>query len=229
MTILHVTDFHFNKRWFDWLLHRAPPHDLLVMSGDMLDLSSATPQRRQIAWVSAWINDYPRPLCLCSGSHDLEWDSAAKRWTPAYWLRNLANPKVWSDGQRVEMNGVSLLNIGFTTQPKGGDADIWVVHAPPSRTLVATRTNGADAGDPRLVFPAQRHAPRLVLSGRVHDPTHWCEYREPTLFLNPGRGPDAAPFPHHILVQTERMSCRFLAAPHDGALADGAGLSTAAA
>jgi len=23
MTILHVTDFHFNKRWFDWLLHRA--------------------------------------------------------------------------------------------------------------------------------------------------------------------------------------------------------------
>jgi hypothetical protein len=26
MTILHVTDFHFNQRWCDWLLHRAPPH-----------------------------------------------------------------------------------------------------------------------------------------------------------------------------------------------------------
>lgn len=23
MTIFNVTDFHFNKRWFDWLLHRA--------------------------------------------------------------------------------------------------------------------------------------------------------------------------------------------------------------
>ena len=51
MTILHVTDFHSNKRWFDWLLHRAPAHDLVVMSGDMLDLGTATPQRRQIEWV----------------------------------------------------------------------------------------------------------------------------------------------------------------------------------
>ena len=84
MTILHVTDFHFNKRWFDWLVQSAPPHDLLVMSGDMLNLAIDTPQRKQIEWVSEWIESYPRPMCICSGNHDLEWDADAEHWKPAY-------------------------------------------------------------------------------------------------------------------------------------------------
>lgn len=211
MIILHVSDFHFNRRWFDWLLDKAPPHDLLVMSGDMLDLSAVTPQRRQIAWVSDWINEYPRPMCVCSGNHDLEWDAEAERWTPAYWLRDLENPNVWTDGQRVELDGLSILNIGCTTRPKGGGADIWVVHAPPSRTLVATRAAGGDNGDPDLVFAVRRHAPRLVLSGHVHTPRHWCEQAGSTLYLNPGRTRDAA-FPNHIVVRTDPMGYQFMAA-----------------
>jgi Icc-related predicted phosphoesterase len=211
MTILHVTDFHFNKHWFNWLLHHAPAHDLVVMSGDLLDLAAATPHRRQIAWVSDWLNDFPRALCVCSGNHDLEWDSEAERWTPAYWLRDLTNPKVWADGQRVELNGVSLLNIGVTTKPKGGEADIWVVHAAPSDSLVATRANGAAGGDPDLVAPARRHAPRLVLSGHVHSPLSWRERRNSTLFLNPGRSADS-PFPNHILVRTDRMTSQLVTA-----------------
>lgn len=226
MTILHVTDFHFNQRWFDWLLHRAPPHDLLVMSGDLLDLAGATPHRRQIAWVSDWLNDYPRPLALCSGNHDLEWDDRAERWTPAYWLRDLVNPLVWSDGQRVELDGVSLLNIGCTTRPKGAAADIWVVHAPPSRTLVATRSSGGDGGDPDLVAAVRRHAPRLVLSGHVHTPVDWCEQVGPTLFLNPGRDA-AADSPHHILVRTDRMTCEYRRAAHAPAVLDPGAAPTA--
>jgi Icc-related predicted phosphoesterase len=216
MTILHVTDFHFNKRWFDWLLHRAPAHDLVVMSGDLLDLASPTPHRRQMEWVSDWLNDFPRPLSVCSGNHDLEWDSAAERWTPAYWLRHISNPRVWTDGQRVELNGLSILNIAATTQPKGGNADVWVVHAPPSQTLVATRPNGADAGDPDLVSPILRYAPQLVFSGHVHTPIHWREHRDTTLFLNPGCGPDEA-VPNHILVRTDDMSSRLIRAPHEEA------------
>lgn len=222
MTILHVTDFHFNQRWFDWLLHRAPSHDLLVMSGDLLDLACATPQRRQIAWVSDWIRAYPRPLSLCSGNHDLEWDAAEERWHPAYWLRDLARPHVWIDGQRIELDGVSLLNIGCTTRPKGAAADIWVVHAPPARTLVSMRARGGDHGDPDLVAPVRRYAPRLVLSGHVHHPIHWRERTERTLFLNPGRNAEAS-FPNHILVRTERMSCHLVAegrAPVVAALPD---------
>jgi Icc-related predicted phosphoesterase len=209
MIILHVTDFHFNQRWFDWLLHRAPPHDLVVMSGDMLDLSAPTPHQKQIAWVSQWINAYPRPMCLCSGNHDLEWDAEIERWTPAYWLRQLVNPNVWIDGQRIELNRRSILNLGCTTRPKGGAADIWVVHAPPTKTLVSARANGREAGDPDLVEAVRRDAPLLVLSGHVHDPLHWRDRRDTTLFLNPGRSPDTE-FPNHILVCTERFTSRFV-------------------
>lgn len=211
MTILHVSDFHFNRRWFDWLLRRAPAHDLVVMSGDLLDLSAATPHRRQIAWVSDWLNDYPRPLCVCSGNHDLEWDAATERWAPAYWLRDLVNPNVWSDGTRIELNGLSVRTIGCTTRPKGGDADVWVVHAPPTGTLVSTRATGGDAGDPDLVPPVRRHRPRVVLSGHVHQPSHWCDRRDGTLYLNPGRTPDAE-FPNHVLVHTARLDCQFVRA-----------------
>ncbi len=211
MTILHVTDFHFNKRWFDWLLHRAPAHDLVVMSGDMLDLTAVTPHGRQIEWVSGWLNDFPRPIAVASGNHDLEWDSRTERWTPAYWLRRLVNPSVWTDGQRVALNGLSILNIGATTRPKGGAADVWVAHAPPSGTAVATRPDGTDAGDHDLVPAVERYAPRLVLSGHVHNAIRWREQRHGTLFLNPGCDPDAL-FPNHILVETDRLSSELITA-----------------
>ncbi|MEO6993416.1 MAG: metallophosphoesterase [Lacunisphaera sp.] len=211
MTILHVTDFHFHQPWFTWLSAHAPAHDLLVMSGDMLDLSAPASHEKQIAWVSDWINDYPQPMIVCSGNHDLEWDAEAERWTPAYWLRRLARPAVWVDGQRVTLDGLSVLAISCTTRPKGGEADLWVVHAAPTQTLVATRSSGRDAGDPDLVNPVRRYAPRVVLSGHVHDPLHWCEQKDSTLYLNPGRTP-GAPFPNHILLQTEDMSCQLIAA-----------------
>lgn len=211
MTILHVSDFHFNQHWFDWLLHRAPPHDLVVLSGDLLDHAVATPQRRQIEWVTAWLNAFPRPLCVCSGNHDLEWDGLTDRWTPAYWLRGISNPLVRTDGQRLEMEGLSVLSFGATAQPKGGVADAWVVHAAPSDTLVATHITGTDWGDPDLGPAVRHHAPRLLFSGHVHTPRHWRELRRGTLFLNPGRDV-GAPFPNHILVETDTMHCRFVSA-----------------
>ncbi len=206
MTILHVTDLHYSKRWFDWLLDQAPPHDLLVISGDLLDLASVTPHRKQIAWVLGWLNAYPRPLCVCSGNHDLEWFDAAEHWVPAYWLRDRVNPVVWVDGQRVTFDGVSILNIGCTTRPKGAPADVWVVHAPPTGTLVSTRDIGLEGGDPELVGPVRRYAPRVVLSGHVHQPMRWYHDTGSTLYLNPGCNRDAA-FPNHILVETGTLRC----------------------
>jgi Icc-related predicted phosphoesterase len=209
MTILHVTDFHFNKRWFDWLPDNAPAHDLLVMSGDMLNFSDATSHRKQIFWVADWIKDYPFPISICSGNHDLEWDAEAELWTPAYWLRELSGPKVWTDGQRVTLNGLSLLNISCTTRPKGGEADVWIAHAPPAGTSVGTRANGRDAGDPDLVVPARRYAPRAILSGHIHDPLAWFERKDSALLLNPGRSADAR-IPNHIILDTDSFSCELV-------------------
>lgn len=209
MTILHVADFHFNKAWFHWLLHHAPPHDLLVLAGDLLDLSSPTPHRQQIAWVSDWINDYAGAICLCSGNHDLEWDAEAERWNPAYWLRDLVNPRAWRDGHRVTFDGISVVTLGCTTRPKGGVADIWVVHAPPSGTPVATRATGGDGGDRDLVPALRRYRPRLVLSGHVHNPVAWHHQQGHTHLLNPGRDAQAA-VPNHILIRTDEQVCEFI-------------------
>jgi Icc-related predicted phosphoesterase len=210
MKILHVSDLHFTKHWYHWLSNEAPAHDLLVISGDLLDLHNVTAHSKQIQWVSQWIDSHPRPVCVCSGNHDLEWDARTERWTPAYWLRAFDNPLVRGDGQRVMLDGLSLLTISCTTRPKGAPADIWVVHAPPTNTAVARRPSGRDAGDPDLVASVRSHTPRVVLAGHVHDPIHWHERTESTLYLNPGHTA-GAPFPNHIILQTQDMSCRFFA------------------
>ncbi len=206
MIILHTSDFHFNKPWYDWLLSSAPHHDLLVMSGDLLDLSKATPARQQQNWISRWVREYPRPLCLCSGNHDLEWDSESERWHPAHWMRDLEGPGVWIDGQCPTIGDLRILNIGCTTRPKGARAQAWVVHAPPTGTAVARRSNGRDGGDPELVGRIARFRPQIVFAGHVHDPVRWHDERDGTLHLNPGCTP-TAPLPNHILLDTEQISC----------------------
>lgn len=212
MTILHVSDLHFNRRWFNWLADNAPAHDLLVVAGDLLNHTDDTTRLgKQIEWVSDWIRAYPHPLCVCSGPHDLEWSSTVGRWTPAYWLREIDDPTVWADGRRLTFGAHSILNIGYTTRPKGGDADIWVVHTPPRGTSVATHLDGRDAGDEELAMTARHYTPRLILSGGVHDATSWCDELGSTLCLNPGREPDV-PYPNHIVVNTNDLSCRFFSA-----------------
>lgn len=153
------------------------------------------------------MNAYPRPLCVCSGNHDLEWFDAVERWAPAYWLRDRVNPKVWIDGQRVTFDDVSILNIGCTTRPKGGVADIWVVHAPPTGTAVSRRETGFEGGDPELVAAVDRYAPRLVLAGHVHDPARWYHEAGGTPYLNPGRNREA-PCPNHILVESGTLAAQ---------------------
>ena len=209
MTLLHVTDFHFNKSWFYWLLHSAPANGLVVLTGDLLDRRRGVPLASQIDWVSGWLRDFPRPLCVCSGDHDREWDARAARWTPAYWLRDIGNPLVSVDGQRTHVGGLSLLSIGGTTQPKGGAADIWAVHEPAAGTLVALDKERGVRGDPSLMAAVERFSPRLVLSGHVARPARWRHHVGRTMFLNPGSDPEAV-FPNHILVHAESLASRLV-------------------
>ncbi|MDD3181164.1 MAG: metallophosphoesterase family protein [Opitutaceae bacterium] len=208
MTVLHVADLHFQKRWFHWLSASAPQHDLLVIAGDLLDLAQGGCPASQMAWVSDWVRDYPGRLCLCSGDHDLEWDNLAEIWRPAYWLRDLSQPGVWVDGERFDLGGLSFQSIGFSTKPKGGAADVWVVHAPPSHTMVARRrANGCDAGDPELRLGVRKYRPRLVLCGHLHDTYAWRDQQDSIVYLNPGRN-DRASFPNHIIWDTAQNAGR---------------------
>jgi Icc-related predicted phosphoesterase len=114
----------------------------------------------------------------------------------------------------VELNGTSVLSIGCATRPRGGEADIWVVHAGPTKTLVTAHASGGDGGDPDLNASVTRYAPRLVFSGHVHDPVRWCQREDATLFLNPGHVAHAE-IPNHILVRTDDLSCQFFGTPRE--------------
>jgi 3',5'-cyclic AMP phosphodiesterase CpdA len=124
MRILHVTDFHFNQRWFDWLARRGGEYDAVCFTGDFVTMfagprrlipdakpsslarlmapSLASNLRDQARWVRDWLSDWPTiiPLFLCTGNHDY-WpqrehfiDTDAE----GGWLRKTRRPgNVWAD------------------------------------------------------------------------------------------------------------------------------------
>ena len=207
MTILHVTDLHFHQPWYTWLATAAPPHDLLVIAGDLLDLNHPASHQRQTDWVAEWVRAYDRPLSLCSGNHDLVWDSAHNVWWPARWLQSLAGPTTWVDGDAAEWRGVTLSHHGATGTTRAQPADIWVTHVPPLGPGVGWHHDGRAGGDPALLYSVRTYAPRLVLSGHVHRPLHWCDRFDGTLYFNPGME-RAAKFPNYILIDLADGSAR---------------------
>ena len=207
MTLLHVTDLHFRRPWFDWLRHQAPAHSALIISGDLLD-QRLPDINRQMAWVASWLRDSPVPVVVASGNHDLEWNASTYRWQPAYWLRELA-PPVHPDGKVLEHDGLRIAAIACTQRPRSAPAEGWVVHAPPAKTRVSRSEHGYDRGDHLLADAVRKHAPAYVFSGHVHDPTRWHEFMGDSVVFNPGANPHGR-FPNHLLLDLETgEACRY--------------------
>lgn len=207
MIILHVTDLHLNERWFRWLAESAPRCDLLCISGDLLDRNSPVLQLEQIGLVSEWLRAINQPLCVCSGSHDLEWDARYECWRPARWLRGPVSSHVWGDGDRFERNGHTFHSISRTSYPKGAPADFWITHTPPAGVAVAQDHRGIDHGEPALGAAVAAHRPAVVFCGRVHEPASWFDYRDGVMYLNPGRT-EGARFPNYIRFDTASRDAR---------------------
>lgn len=208
MKILHVTDLHLNLRWMEWLRTSAPPSDLLCISGNLLDRGNPLPYAEQVKLALDWLQAIERPLCVCSGDHDLEWDERHGCWRKALWLEQTLGPGMFGDGSVFTLDGLDVHSVSLTTYPKGAPADIWVVHPPPSGTAVAREYSGPDYGDPTLPDAISRWKPKLVLCGRVHQPASWFERCDGVMYLNPGCLRTAR-FPGHILIDTETFeACR---------------------
>lgn len=205
MTILHVTDFHFHPRWFEWLVEGAPPHDLLCISGDILSADSPAAHGRQADQVVSWLRRVEVPMVVCSGNHDLEHDDRHERWLPARWLLDLAGPRVAVDGGTLVWRGVRIHAVGCVAYPKGTSADVWVAHAPPTGLAVGRRAFGFDDGDPDLDVAAARHRPAVILSGHIHDPATWFERRDGIVHINPGSA-EHGRFPNHVIVDWDRRT-----------------------
>ncbi len=204
MTILHVTDLHFTERWFAWLHESAPHHDLLCISGDLLDQSRGIPFHRQAALIAEWLTLHPRPVCVCSGSSDLEFRPPGQARRPAEWLRSVSSSRIRVDGDSAFCGENRIEVVGYREVPRTA-ADIWLVHLPPSGTPIARSELGIDLGDPDLRPALRTGAPRLVLSGHVHHPEAWFHEENGTIFLNPGCSRSSR-IPHHILIEPDRFA-----------------------
>ena len=127
LKILHVTDLHYHKPYFDWILQQIDTIDVLCLTGDLIGIehnnSDFVEKKEQILWVSQWLSQISKPTFLCSGNHDEEnkllnddellkfdssiddmcsdWDlennDLATHYEPDFWMNNIKNDLVFSD------------------------------------------------------------------------------------------------------------------------------------
>jgi predicted phosphodiesterase len=89
--LLHVTDFHANRRWFNWVLDHAEDYDLIAYTGDFLDNFGDESLGSQVGWITAWARSLSRPLLVCPGNNDVEADAPPV--SSGRWLNGLPNTK----------------------------------------------------------------------------------------------------------------------------------------
>jgi predicted phosphodiesterase len=201
--ILHCADLHGNLDWYRWLRQVAPTFDLVCIAGDLLNQRSDDSLRRQSEQVSGLLGDFPAPLALCSGNHDVVSDDGTMPGTA--WLHELRGPHRWVDGDRWPLLGHNFRSLGWNDPvPEAQPGEIWITHAPPERCTAGTSRRGEDYGDFDFGVDCRLHrGPRLALCGHVHEPQAWHDWVGATLAINPGCTP-GAPFPNHFIVDLDR-------------------------
>lgn len=223
MRLLLVADLHYTLPQFDWVHAVAPDFDLVVLAGDMLDISSVVPIEAQVTVVVRHLERLQQRarIVVCSGNHDLNGRGSGGE-KSALWMAKLRRLGIPTDGQSLDVAG-ALVTIcpwwdGPTTraevvaqiaaaaegakEPKAERRPwIWLYHAPPEGPLSWTGTR--HYGDPELASLVTTHRPDVVLCGHIHQAPFrnggaWAERREDTWLFNAGR--QIGPVPAHVIV-----------------------------
>jgi uncharacterized protein len=220
--LLHVTDFHANRRWFHWVADHAADYDLIAYTGDFLDIFGAESLGAQVRWTTAWARSMPHPLIWCPGNHDAE--TEARPVSSGRWLDALPGAKAIGESGRLDLMGHSFVQVGWHgTIPSLRTGDIVLAHAPPAGCFTSTsKGSGADNGEIDLAdaLTCATAVPWLVLSGHVHNPARWKDRCGGAITLNPGVT-EGAKVPNHIAVDTATQRARWF---RNGELADVADL-----
>ncbi len=224
MRILIVADLHYTLKQFDWLMSESGRHDLVVISGDLLDLSSLLEPQVQCVVVEKYLTRIAArtPLIVSSGNHDGDRRSAADE-SVAGWLQEVRGERLYVDGDSVEINGTLFSICPWWDGPVSRAALeqqlirdaarphqrwIWIHHAPPDQSPVswAGRRFG---GDSFLGEWIQRFQPDFVFSGHIHnapflDRGSWLDHIGSTWVFNPGR--QIGPTPTSISLDLETLA-----------------------
>jgi Icc-related predicted phosphoesterase len=222
MRILVVSDLHYTLKQLDWVAAVADDHDLVVIAGDHLDISSIVEPDAQIAVVLEYLSRIATKTTVvaCSGNHDLNAENEHGE-RSAQWLAAASASGVYVDGTRLETDR-ELVTVcqwwdGPATRQDIDDqlaADaavlgdrrwIWVYHGPPDSSPTSW-TGKRHYGDEALVTWIDRYEPAIVLSGHVHQSPFasggaWVDRIGSTLVFNAGR--QIGPVPTRIELDTE--------------------------
>jgi predicted MPP superfamily phosphohydrolase len=100
MKLLFATDLHYSLKQFDWLVANAGRYDLVVLGGDLLDLSSAVDIEVQIVVIEKYLHRIRAhaPMLVCSGNHDGNRCSATDE-SVAEWLLRSRRDDLFVDGE----------------------------------------------------------------------------------------------------------------------------------
>ncbi|HRI13219.1 MAG TPA: metallophosphoesterase [Verrucomicrobiota bacterium] len=228
MRILFVADLHYALKQFDWVAAHAQEYDLVILGGDLLDLSSPLELDVQIVVVEKYLERIGRGTLalVCSGNHDGDQRSAENE-SIAGWLQDARSARVLVDGDSYQRNGILMTVCPWWDGPSSRAAVeaqlardaaqsksrwVWIHHAPPDRSPVSW-TGKKFGGDEYLVEWIRKYEPDLVLSGHIHNAPFysagsWIDRLGKTWVLNPGR--QIGPCPTHIALDLDAMSAEWI-------------------
>ena len=228
MRLLLVSDLHYSLPQLDWVVRVAPSFDLVVVAGDLLDISSAVALDAQIVVVLQYLRrlrDAGR-VAVSSGNHDLTGPDEHGEQS-ALWLREARAAGVTSDGDALSLDDTLLTICPWWDGPAGRDtlaaqlaADakrrparwIWVYHWPPLGSPTCW-TGRRHYGDTELGAWIAEFRPELVLCGHVHQPPFkadgaWADKIGNTWVFNPGQ--QIGPVPAHIEIDCSAGTAAWL-------------------
>ncbi len=221
MKVLVAADIHYSLKQYDWLLAVAGDFDLVVLAGDLLEISSSVDRRAQVVVVRTYLEQLAQKtkIAVCSGNHDLDLTDAAGEQV-AQWINDLPELGVAVDRTTIRLGDTLITICPWWDGPETRDAIgaqlalaaaearhrwIWVYHAPPAESPVSW-SGKRFFGDEELSRWITAFSPDIVVSGHVHISPFvpggsWADRIGDTWVFNTGQ--QIGPVPAHIIFDLE--------------------------
>lgn len=221
MKCLLVADLHYALQQYDWVTDAVDDYDVVVIGGDLLDVSGFVDGRVQIVVILKYLRRLMArtQLVVCSGNHDLDARNEAGE-KVARWMDKVRQLGIPTDGDSL-MVGETLFTVcpwwdGPSTRQavfdqlardaaKPRKSWIWVYHSPPDGSPTSW-SRQRSFGDADLAEWIATFRPDIVLTGHIHNAPFdsggsWADRIGPTWVFNAGR--QIGPTPTHIAIHTE--------------------------
>lgn len=216
MRILLVSDLHYTLPQLDWVVGAAPSFDLVVLAGDLLDISSTVSLDAQSVVILRYLSllQAAGRVAVSSGNHDLTGPDIRGE-QAALWLTEARAAGVPTDGDSLLIGDTLVTICPWWDGPSGRaalearlQADalcrparwVWVYHWPPLGSPTCW-TGRRHYGDADIGGWIERFRPDMVLTGHVHEPPFqpdgaWADRIGDTWVFNAGH--QIGPVPAHI-------------------------------